>query len=151
MGNVMHSAARHAHRTSDIHAVAASEPQGVESIGRQLCEALPPLRLHSVSIYDSQCNVLWLSEGALGPDEHALVVDALERFAAEPGAGEREQRVEDGRAAVFLPIGAPQGALAGLVMVLADAKFAGDSLLERIMTREVREHVQALASVVQPA
>jgi EAL domain-containing protein (putative c-di-GMP-specific phosphodiesterase class I) len=147
----MHSAARHAHRTSDIHAVGASEPHGVESIGRQLCEALPPLRLHSVSIYDSQCNVLWLSEGALGPDEHALVVDALERFAAEPGAGEREQRVEDGRAAVFLPIGAPQGALAGLVMVLADAKFAGDSLLERIMTREVREHVQALASVVQPA
>ncbi len=146
----MHSAARHAHRTSDIHTAAASEPQGVESIGRQLCGALPPLRLHSVSIYDSQCNVLWLSEGALGPDEHALVVDALERFAAEPGAGEPEQRVEDGRAAVFLPIGPPQGALAGLVMVLADAKFAGDSLLERIVTREVREHVQALACVVQP-
>ena len=147
----MHSAARHAHRTSDIGSAAASEPEGVESIGRQLCEALPPLRLHSVSIYDSQCNVLWLSEGALGPDEHALVVDALECFAGEPNAGEREQRVEDGRAAVFLPISPPQGALAGLVMVLADVKVAGDGLLDRIVTPEVRAHVQALAAVVQPA
>ncbi len=147
----MHSAARHAHRTSDIDSAAASEPQGVESIGRQLCQALPPLRLHSVSIYDNQCNVLWLSEGALGPDEHALVVDALECFAGEPNAGEREQRVEDGRAAVFLPICPPQGALAGLVMVLADVKVAGDGLLDRIVTPEVRAHVQALAAVVQPA
>ncbi len=147
----MHSAARHVHRTSDIDSAAASEPEGVESIGRQLCEALPPLRLHSVSIYDNQCNVLWLSEGALGPDEHALVVDALECFADEPNAGEREQRVEDGRAAVFLPISPPQGALAGLVMVLADVKVAGDGLLDRIVTPEVRAHVQALAAVVRPA
>lgn len=147
----MHSAARHAHLISDIHSAAASEPQDVESIGRQLCAALPPLRLHSVSIYDNQGNVLWLSEGALGPDEHALAADALERFADEPAAGEREQRVEDGRAAVFVPIRPPHGALAGLVMILADVKAAGEGLLERIMTAEVRAHVQAVAAVVVSA
>ncbi len=147
----MHSAARHAHRTSEIHSAAASEPESVESIGRQLCQALPPLRLHSVSIYDNQCNVLWLSEGALGPDEHALVVDALERFARDPTAREREQRVEDGRAAVLLPICPPHGALAGLVMVLAEVKVGGDGLLARIATAQTREYVHALAAIMQPA
>ena len=147
----MHSAARHARRTSDNASAEASEPQSIESIGRQLREALPPLRLHSVSIYDNQCNVLWLSEGALGPDEHALVVEALERFTGEPAAGECEQRVEDGRAAAFLPIRPPRGALAGLVMVLADVKVTGEGLLERIVTPTVQAQMQALAALIQPA
>lgn len=146
----MHSAARRASRTSDHASAEASKPQDVESIGRQLREALPPLRLHSVSIYDNCCNVLWLSEGALGPDEHALVVDALERFAGEPNAGECEQRVEDGRSAVFLPIRPPRGALAGLVMVLAEVKVAGEGLLERIMIPAVKAQMQALTTLVRP-
>ena len=58
-------------------APAAAEPITAESLGWQLRAALPPLRLHSVSLYDEQANVLWLSEGALGPDEHSLVVEAL--------------------------------------------------------------------------
>src|SRR6185312_5589341 len=44
---------------------AAAEPGTAEALGWQLRAALPPMRLHSVSIYDSQGNVLWLSEGAL--------------------------------------------------------------------------------------
>lgn len=150
MGNLMHSAARQTRPSSD-GASRAGGPQDLESIGRQLLEALPPLRLHSVSVYDDQCNVLWLSEGALGPDEHALVVDALALFAQELVAREREQRVEDGRVAVFLPLSAARGSLSGLVMVLADVKVAGEGLLERILTPAVQAAVQALATVVQPA
>ena len=44
----------------------------VPSLGQQLREMLPPRRLHSVSLYDRDANVLWLSEGALGPDEHSV-------------------------------------------------------------------------------
>jgi len=47
-----------------------------------IAAALPPLRLHSVSLYDEQANVLWLSEGALGPDEHNVVVEAIDALAA---------------------------------------------------------------------
>src|SRR5690348_15710698 len=64
-------------------APAGSEPVTAESLGWQLRAALPPLRLHSVSLYDKDANVLWLSEGALGPDEHGLVLEAMEALATD--------------------------------------------------------------------
>src|SRR6516164_9333525 len=47
-----------------------SGPATIESLGQQLRQVLPTRRLHSVSLIDHEANVLWLSEGALGPDEH---------------------------------------------------------------------------------
>ena len=150
MGKVMHSAALHTARSGDISSADTDLPQSVESIGRRLCDALPPLRLHSVSIYDNQCNVLWLSEGALGPDEHALVVDALDQFGAGQMSESFEQRVEDGRVAVFLAVRPPQAALTGLVMVLADTKATGEGLLSRIANAAVHALVRELTAVVRP-
>jgi EAL domain-containing protein (putative c-di-GMP-specific phosphodiesterase class I) len=123
----------------------------VEGIGWELRAALPPLRLHSVSIYDVQGNVLWLSEGALGPDEHALVLEALESLAGEAQEAGGGQKLEDGRTAAFLPVRAPQGFLVGLVMVLAEFKLAGEGLLNRISTAPVRAAAQKLAPLLRPA
>ncbi len=147
----MHSAALHTARSGEISSADTDMPQSVESIGRRLCDALPPLRLHSVSIYDNQCNVLWLSEGALGPDEHALVLDALEQFGAGQMSESFEQRVEDGRVAVFLAVRPPQAALTGLVMVLADTKATGEGLLSRIANATVHALMRELTVVVRPA
>ena len=61
---------------------AAAGTATLSSLGQQLREVLPPRRLHSVSLCDREANVLWLSEGALGPDEHSVVVEALEFLAA---------------------------------------------------------------------
>lgn len=146
----MHSSALHAVRSEETATADVSGPQNVESLGRRLRDALPPLRLHSVSIYDNECNVLWLSEGALGPDEHALVLDAVERLGTQTGEA-FEQRVEDGRVAVFLPVRAPQAAVHGLVMVLADTKAPGEGLLARICTAPVQGLVRALTEVIRPA
>lgn len=88
----MHAAALHSARSEDTGSSAAA--QSIEALGRRICEALPPLRLHSVSICDVQCNVLWLSEGALGPDEHALVTDALERFGSAGRVSRRASRTD---------------------------------------------------------
>src|SRR5882724_1427290 len=93
---------------------AASEPVTAESLGWQLRAALPPLRLHSVSLYDQKANVLWLSEGALGPDEHNLVLEALERLASETSRSCYDHTLEDGRVAIFLPVRAPRRDLVGL-------------------------------------
>lgn len=143
----MHAAALHSARSEDTGSSAAA--QSIEALGRRICEALPPLRLHSVSICDLQCNVLWLSEGALGPDEHALVTDALERFGS---AGESfEARVEDGRVAVFLAVRAARSGLAGLVMVLADTKAGGDGLLGRIATGPVQALIRELGAAIPHA
>jgi EAL domain-containing protein (putative c-di-GMP-specific phosphodiesterase class I) len=129
---------------------AAAEPATAEELGRQLRAALPPMRLHSVSIYDSQGNVLWLSEGALGPDEHSLVLDALETLNANAGKGCCENGLEDGRIAAFLAVRAPQGHLVGLAMVLADFKSSGEGLMDRIMSAPTRTILQKLAVFLRP-
>jgi hypothetical protein len=103
-----------------------NEPATAESLGWQLRAALPPLRLHSVSIYDEQANVLWLSEGALGPDEHNVVVEAIDALGSDSSLNCYETGLEDGRVALFLPVRSPQGGLVGLAMILADIKSVGD-------------------------
>lgn len=141
------------------HAVGRAEgsPSGgagpitVESLGWELRAALPPLRLHSVSVYDSQGNVLWLSEGALGPDEHALVAEALEAFGSQDRSGGGERRLEDGRTAAFLPLRAADGALVGLVMILTEFKTGGDGWMDRLLTAPVRAILQKLAGRLRPA
>jgi len=109
------------------------------------------MRLHSVSIYDSQGNVLWLSEGALGPDEHSIVLEALEMLTADAGKGCCENRLEDGRIAAFLAVRAPQGHLVGLAMVLADFKTIGEGLMDRVVSAATRPIVQKLAVLLRPA
>ncbi len=128
-----------------------AEPATAEALGRQLRAALPPIRLHSVSIYDSQGNVLWLSEGALGPDEHSLVLDALETLNGDNGKGCCENGLEDGRIAAFLAVRAPQGHLVGIAMVLADFKSSGEGLMDRIMSVPTRTILQKLAVLLRPA
>jgi EAL domain-containing protein (putative c-di-GMP-specific phosphodiesterase class I) len=138
-------------RPSTGSPAAGAEPATAEALGRQLRAALPPIRLHSVSIYDSQGNVLWLSEGALGPDEHSLVLDALETLNGDNGKGCCENGLEDGRIAAFLAVRAPQGQLVGLAMVLADFKSIGEGLMDRIMSAPTRPILQKLAVLLRPA
>jgi EAL domain-containing protein (putative c-di-GMP-specific phosphodiesterase class I) len=109
------------------------------------------MRLHSVSIYDSQGNVLWLSEGALGPDEHSVVLDALETLNRDSGKGCCENGLEDGRIAACLAVRAPQGHLVGLAMILADFKSIGEGLMDRIMSAPTRTILQRLAVLLRPA
>jgi EAL domain-containing protein (putative c-di-GMP-specific phosphodiesterase class I) len=128
-----------------------NEPATAESLGWQLRAALPPLRLHSVSIYDEQANVLWLSEGALGPDEHNVVVEAIEALSSDSSLNCYETGLEDGRVALFLPVRAPHGGLVGLAMILADIKSVGDGVLERMMSPQVRTIMQKVAVLLRPA
>ena len=107
------------------------------------------MRLHSVSLYDEQANCLWLSEGALGPDEHNLVLDALDVLGNDRSLPCYENGVEDGRVALFLPIRAPQGDLVGVAMILADLKSVGDGVLEKVASPQVRPIIQKIAVVMR--
>jgi EAL domain-containing protein (putative c-di-GMP-specific phosphodiesterase class I) len=130
-------------------APAASEPVTAESLGWQLRAALPPLRLHSVSLYDEQANVLWLSEGALGPDEHNLVLEAMDACTNDRSLPCYENGLEDGRVAIFLPVRAPQGDLVGIAMILADLKSVSDGILEKIVSPQVRTIMQKIAVLLR--
>src|SRR5215468_2457534 len=127
-----------------------SGPATVESLGQQLRQALPARRLHSVSLCDHEANVLWLSEGALGPDEHVLVVEALELLAADPSLNVHEMGTEDGRLALFLPVRTPKADLAGVAMILADSKTLSDDTLERMSAAPVRAIMLRLAMLLKP-
>lgn len=96
------------------------------------------MRLHSVSLYNTDADVLWLSEGALGPDEHNVVVEAIETQKAEKNQPYFEFGMEDGRMAVFLPIRGPRNDLTGTVMILADMKSMTEGTMERIVTPQIR-------------
>jgi len=130
-------------------APAAAEPMTAEALGWQLRAALPPLRLHSVSLYDDQANVLWLSEGALGPDEHNLVLEAMDALTHDRALPCYENGLEDGRVAIFLPVRAPQGDLVGVAMILADLKSVGDGVLERIVSPQLRTIMQKVAVLLR--
>jgi EAL domain-containing protein (putative c-di-GMP-specific phosphodiesterase class I) len=130
---------------------AEAVPVTVESLGKQLREVLPTRRLHSVSLCDHEANVLWLSEGALGPDEHSLVVEALELLSVDTSLPSHELGLEDGRIALFLPVRAPTGGLVGIAMILADSKSVGDDTLERLTAPPVRAIMLRLAVLLKPA
>ena len=129
---------------------APSEPATAESLGWQLRAALPPLRLHSLSLYDERANVLWLSEGALGPDEHSVVVEAIDTLSNDTSRPFYEVALEDGRLAIFLAVRSPQGSLVGLAMILADMKSVGDGVVERMITPQIRTVLQKLAVLLRP-
>jgi EAL domain-containing protein (putative c-di-GMP-specific phosphodiesterase class I) len=122
----------------------------VPALGQQLREVLPPRRLHSVSVWDHDANILWLSEGALGPDEQAVIVEALEALGAGSSSMWHESGLEDGRYALILPVRAPTGALVGLAMILADSRSVGDDTLERLSAAPVRTIMQRLAVLLKP-
>ncbi len=96
------------------------------------------MRLHSVSLYNVDADVLFLSEGALGPDEHNVVIEAMEAQKADKSQSYYEYGMEDGRMAVFLPIRGPRNDLAGTVMILADMKAFNEGTMERIVTPQIR-------------
>ena len=137
--------------TPPAPAAVAAGPATIESLGQQLRQILPTRRLHSVSLCDHEANVLWLSEGALGPDEHSLVVDALELLNNDTSLHCHEMPVEEGRLALFLPVRAPAGNLVGIAMILADAKSLGDETLERMAAAPVRAILLRLAVLLKPA
>jgi EAL domain-containing protein (putative c-di-GMP-specific phosphodiesterase class I) len=43
---------------------------------------------------------LWLNEGAFGPDEHGVVLDALDVFALDPGREDLQLKLDDDRSAL---------------------------------------------------
>src|ERR1700750_2303065 len=132
-------------------ASAANEPATAESVVWKLRAALPPLRLHSVSLWDEQANTLWLSEGALGPDEHNVVLEAIEALGKDASSNCYDTGIEEGPVVFFLPVRSPVGGLVGLAMILADIKSVNDGVLEKLVSPRIRTVLQKVAVLLRPA
>ena len=137
-------------KTAPPAEAAVAQSTTPESLGWQLRGALPPMRLHSVTLCDQDGDVLWLSEGALGPDEHGFVIEAIGALSSDLSLAHVEYDLQDGRYGVFLPVRAPQAELVALVMILAETKGLGTGVAPRILTQQVRLILQKIAIYLRP-
>jgi EAL domain-containing protein (putative c-di-GMP-specific phosphodiesterase class I) len=120
------------------------------AIGEALKQALSGNRLQSISLHDERGDVLWLDEGALGPDEHNLVVEAAAALSAAPDKSCVFQSIGDGRAAAFLPARSPLNDLLGLAMIIADAKFLDSKGAAKFVTPTTTNLMRRLAFLRKP-
>ena len=118
------------------------------AIGEALKQALSGNRLQSISLHDERGDVLWLDEGALGPDEHNLVLEAASALTEGTDKTIHFQVIGDGRSAAFLPARSPLNELLGLAMIIADAKFLDAKGAAKFVTPD---HHQSDAAAGVPA
>lgn len=133
-------------------AAAAPSTAAVEKIGARVRRSFPALRVHLCSVHDAHGEVLWLSEGFLGPDEHYAVLHAYERFAARGAPPVVVDDLGDGRCAAVLRSQLPGKDFAGAVMVIVDARNArGDAAMAHFTAAPVAELLEELAELLAPA
>ena len=124
------------------------EPNGdsPESIGLELREALHTVRIQSLSLHDTEGDVLWLSEGVLGPDEHGVVLEAMASHSLVPSQCVIERSLDDTRNALLLPARTSAGDVVGLAMLILDAKFASPTLKTKLSDPRVLKALARFAA-----
>src|SRR5690349_24325616 len=140
-------------KKSAMQASASVTPSGDSkaAIGEALKQALSGNRLQSISLHDERGDVLWLDEGALGPDEHNFVLEAVSALNAAPDKAYVFQNFGDGRAAAFLPARSPLNDLLGIAMIIADAKFLDGKGAAKFVTPTTTNLMRRLAFLRRPA
>src|SRR5690349_18995248 len=139
-------------KKSAMQASASVTPSGDSkaAIGEALKQALSGNRLQSISLHDERGDVLWLDEGALGPDEHNFVLEAVSALNAAPDKAYVFQNFGDGRAAAFLPARSPLNDLIGIAMIIADAKFLDAKGAAKFVTPTATNLMRRLAFLRKP-
>jgi EAL domain-containing protein (putative c-di-GMP-specific phosphodiesterase class I) len=120
------------------------------AIGEALKQAIAGTRLQSISLHDERGDVLWLDEGALGPDEHNLVLDAASALSASPDKQMHFQVIGDGRSAAFLPARSPLNELLGIAMIIADSKFLDARGAQKFVNPTTTNLMRRLAFLRRP-
>jgi EAL domain-containing protein (putative c-di-GMP-specific phosphodiesterase class I) len=120
------------------------------AIGEALKQALVGVRLQSISLHDERGDVLWLDEGALGPDEHSLVLDAVAALSAGADKTHVFQVIGDGRSAAFLPARSPLNDLLGVAMIIADSKFLDAKGAAKFVTPTTTNLMRRLSFLRKP-
>jgi EAL domain-containing protein (putative c-di-GMP-specific phosphodiesterase class I) len=104
--------------------------------------ALAGVRVHVLSLHDFRGDVLFLSEGVLGPDEHGMVAEAVTSFSV-PNAPDIFLRDQgDGRTAIALAAFRPDQGICGLVLMIVDARSLNRNakVLQSLALRDVLKH-----------
>jgi len=119
-----------------------------EELGRGFLQALNAWRMPALSLHDSGGETLWLSEGSIGPDEHTVVLAALDVFALEPQRACIHRKLDDGRRGLFLAARDPLGGCSGLVFAIIEGGVVNE---QKLITPPLRVLLQRLSMLLAPA
>lgn len=117
-----------------------------DAVCQKLRAALEPARAHAVSLHDETGDVLWLSEGSMGPDEHNAVREAAEAFADPNAAPVLSFDLGDMRAAVMVRAINSRRVMVGMVMLVMDTRNLSKGPT-RLMTPKLQKALIEFASV----
>jgi EAL domain-containing protein (putative c-di-GMP-specific phosphodiesterase class I) len=104
--------------------LSASTPPLVDydAVCQNIRAALEQTRTHAISLHDLEGDVLWLSEGSMGPDEHNAVREAMEAFADPNCAPVLGFDLGDSRSAVLARALDTRRTMVGAVMMVMDTR-----------------------------
>jgi EAL domain-containing protein (putative c-di-GMP-specific phosphodiesterase class I) len=119
-----------------------------EAVCQKIRAAVDSVRVHAVSLLDEKGDVLWMTEGSMGPDEHNAVVEAFEAFAKAQGPVVHDYDLGDSRSAVLFRIVNTRRAMAGAVMVVTDTRgiTQDDKGAARLMTPKLQRALSEFAT-----
>jgi len=116
------------------------------AVCQNLRTALEPARAHAISLLDSQGDVLWLSEGSMGPDEHNAVREAIEAFADPNAAPVLSFDLGDSRSAVLIRALDSRCTMVGAVMIVMDSRAIARGAT-KLMTPKLQRALMEFAAV----
>lgn len=119
-----------------------------EAVCQRIRAAIDSVRVYAVSLLDEKGDVLWMTEGSMGPDEHNAVMEAFEAFAKANGPVFHDYDLGDSRSAVLFRIVNTRRAMAGAVMVVADTRgiTQDDKGAARLMTPKLQRALSEFAT-----
>lgn len=103
----------------------------VVQLGKAIPGALPGVDIRAISIHEAAGDPVWMSTDMLGPDDHSLILDALDCLALEPLRNVYERDLEGGRCKLVYPIRDPRGMSRGAVMLEVTRRTLGGSASEK--------------------
>jgi hypothetical protein len=119
----------------------------INEMGNALLQALGPWRPLAFSLHDAAGDALWLSAGSIGPDEHSMVLAALDVFALELRRNCIHRKLEGGGRALFLAARDPLGGCSGLGFALIEGNPVDEA---RVITAPLRALLQRFSMLLAP-
>ena len=119
----------------------------IASLGGTLKESLNVPRLVSLSIHDCDADLLWLSENLLGPDEHTVILEAIDELRASVKLLHVQRDMGDGRQATLLAARTSDRKLGAIVMAMSMSLWKPVRGARGLISDEAQSSLQRIAEI----
>ncbi|HLZ99754.1 MAG TPA: EAL domain-containing protein [Steroidobacteraceae bacterium] len=119
------------------------------AVCQKVREAVEPARIHAVSLHDHKGEILWLTEGSMGPDEHNAVREAFDAFSNVNGPPVLDYDLGNSRSAVLFRAVNSRRSLVGAIMLIMDSRGLKqiDKGAARLMNSKLQQALSEFAGM----